>query len=638
MTQTPDGGFKRLKARASDTGDMSRSPDDPAADDPAADAPAAADSGADPPADADDAEGSGLADVPGLDRLSRLDRTTRRVLALVVVALVARLAFLGSRVSHFDEGRVAWWADYFLETGSFSYRPIIHGPLVQHVNAGLFAAVGANDFTMRLFVALVGGLLPLAALLFREHLEGDEILGVAFFLSLNPLLVYYSRFFRSSIPVAAFAFVTFGLLVRAYDKRSARPVYYAAVFAALTLASKENAAVYLLCWIGGTALLIDHALFRSGDDQSGVDWLVARMRANKERIDRVADDPLYYLGHVVLVGFVFGAVTLYFYAPRTPGTAEIGFWEALGSPLKLPELVGTTVDDITRGYESWFGKSGEAGGDRSLLDQYMDFFDTALDALKQSALALSVLSVFGFVVERYGRGRPRFLVMFAGYWGFVSVIGYPLGTDIANAWIMVNALVPLAIPAGVGLAFVVREAGDALGGDPIRFGITVFILFLIAGQMTFALADGVYLNPTSDENDLVQYAQPADDFRPDMRFVENRPNHDGVDVLFVGSPYVRDDPRIGGMDPKCLNIGNALPLHWYVEIYDADVTCEQSVSGAVENMSEHDPLVVVVSDRARHQVAPELEGYEVETHRLRAWGRETAFFTNKDGVTANATG
>jgi len=619
---------------------MSRSPDDPAADAEADTSDAEADTADAEAGGADTAVhedgGAGLAEVPGWESLASLDRTTRRVLALVAVALVARLAFLGSRIAHFDEGRVAWWADYFLETGSFTYRPIIHGPLVQHVNAGLFSVAGANDFTMRLFVALVGGLLPLAALLFREHLESDEILGVAFFLSLNPLLVYYSRFFRSSIPVAAFAFVTFGFLVRAYDRRSARPLYYAAVFAGLTLASKENAAVYLLCWVGGIALLIDHALFRSGDDRSGVDWVVERLRANRERIDRVIDDPLYYLGHLVLVVFVFGAVTVYFYAPRTPGTAELGFWEAVGSPLKLPDLVSATIDDISTGYESWFGKSSEAG-ERGLIDQYTDFFDTAWNALKQSAMALSVLSVFGFVVERYGRGRPRFLVMFAGYWGFVSVIGYPLGTDIANAWIMVNALVPLAIPAGVGLAFVVREAGDSLGGDPIRFGITVLILFLIAGQMTFALADGVYLNPASDDNDLVQYAQPADDFRPDMRFVENRPNHDGVDVLFVGSPYVRDRPRFGGMDPKCLNIGNALPLHWYVEAYDADVACEERISGAVANMSEHDPLVVVVSNRGSHQITDELDDYEIDTHRLRVRGRETAFITNKDGLAGNAT-
>jgi len=619
---------------------MSRSPDDPA-DGPADSADGPADS-ADGPADsadgpADSADGRGLADLPGWESLASLDRTTRRVVALVVVALVLRLVYLGSRVAHFDEGRVAWWADHFLETGSFHYRPIIHGPLVQHVNAGLFGVAGGNDFTMRLFVALVGGLLPLAALLFREHLKNDEVLGVAFFLSLNPILVYYSRFFRSTILVAAFAFVTFGLIVRAYDKRSARPLYYAAVFAALALASKENAAIYLLCWLGGGALLIDHVLFRTGGDRSGVDWLVERLGANRERIGRVIDDPLYYLGHLCLIGFVFGAVTLYFFAPRTPNTSAIGFWEAMGNPLKFPELVDATYTDIMDGFDRWFGGAGETGGERSLVEQYKDFFDVAIGAMGKFAVPLSILSVFGFVYERYGRGRPRFLVMFAGYWGFVSVFGYPLGTDIANAWIMVNAVVPLAIPAGVGLAIVTREASDALGTDPIRFGIVAFILLLVVGQMTFAMADGVYLNPTSEDNDLVQYAQPADDFRPDMRFVENRPDHDGVDVLFVGSPYVRDRPRFRGMDPKCLNIGNALPLHWYVEIYDADVACEQSVSSATANLSEHDPLVVVVSERTQHQIRDELPGYEADSYRLRAWGRETTFFTDRDRGLANAS-
>ena len=464
----------------------------------------------------------------------------------------------------------------------------------------------------------------------EDDLESDEILGVAFFLSLNPLLVYYSRFFRSSIPVAAFALVTFGLFVRAYDKRSVRPLYYAAVFAALMLAAKENAAVYLLCWIGGSALLIDHALFRSGDDQSGADWVVDRVRVNKERIDRVVDDPLYYLGHVVLVGFVFGAVTLYFYAPRSPGTAEIGFWEALGSPLKLPDLIGTTVDDITAGYESWFGKSSEAG-ERGLVEQYMDFFETARDALKQSALALSVLSVFGFVVERYGRGRPRFLVMFAGYWGFVSVIGYPLGTDIANAWIMVNALVPLAIPAGVGLAYVTREARDSLGGDPIRFAITVFILFLIVGQMTFALADGVYLNPTSDKNDLVQYAQPADDFSPVMdRLAATAPDHEGTDLVLYGDFFVAGTGGTGPREPACAKWFNALPIPWYSAAADAETDCAVNETDLRATVASERPPVVVGRPANESELRRSLDGYVVQTYRLRVYASETLFFVRED--------
>ena len=568
-------------------------------------------------------------------RFDRIDRTTRWVLAVVAGGLLARLAFLGARVAHYDEGRVAWWSNYFLESGQFEYRYIIHGPLVQHVNKFLFDALGPSDFTMRLFVALVGAFLPLAALLFREHLDGDEVIGVAFFLAFSPLLLYFSRFFRSTLLAAAFAFVAFSLLVRAYDERSVWHVYGAVVFVALAFTAKENAAVYLLVWVGASALLLDQALFRTGGDQSGFEWARERLDARTRPLgDYVAD----FLWHGAIALVLFLAVTLYFYAPRSPGTEAVGFWQAVTNPTLFPELFDRTLDDVVEGYSYWFGGTTDAGCRKdNVIDAYLCFLGQEVHAMAQSALALTMMAVVGFLAERWGRVRSRAVVLFCAYWGFVSVLGYPLGTDIANAWIMVNALVPLAIPAGVGLAYVTREARDSLGGDPIRFGVVVFILFLIAGQMTFALADGVYLNPASDENDLVQYAQPADDFRPDMRFVENQPDHDGVDVLFVGSPYVRDQPRFGGMDPKCLNIGNALPLHWYVEIYDADVACEQRISTAVANLSEHDPLVVVVADRGSHQIADDLEGYEVETHRLRAWGRETAFFTSKTGFAGNAS-
>ena len=44
------------------------------------------------------------------------DRTVRLVVAVTVLALLARFVLLGSRVAHYDEGRVAWWGlDYLVE-------------------------------------------------------------------------------------------------------------------------------------------------------------------------------------------------------------------------------------------------------------------------------------------------------------------------------------------------------------------------------------------------------------------------------------------------------------------------------------------------------------------------------------------
>ena len=92
------------------------------------------------------------------------DRTVQAVLAVTLVALVARFVLLGQRIAHFDEARVAWWGLEYLETGSTSYRYIIHGPLMQYLHRYLFEVFGATDLVMRAPVALVGGLLPLVAL------------------------------------------------------------------------------------------------------------------------------------------------------------------------------------------------------------------------------------------------------------------------------------------------------------------------------------------------------------------------------------------------------------------------------------------------------------------------------------------
>jgi len=571
----------------------------------------------------------------------RFDSATRWVLGIVVAGLLARVALLGARVAHFDEGRVGWWTLHFLDTGQFEYRYIIHGPLVQHVNKFVFAGLGANDFTLRLFVAVVGALLPLAALLFREHLDAEEVAGTAFFLALSPLLLYYSRFFRSTLLAAAFAFVAFGLLVRAYDERSAWYVYGAVVFIALAFTAKENAAVYLLVWAGATALLVDQALFRTGGDRSGFDW--ARERIGNVRRRPLADYAADFLWHGTVALVLFLAVTLYFYAPRSPDTAAVGFWQAVTNPTLFPELFDRTLDDVVEGYSYWFGGATDAGCRKdNVVDAYLCFLGQEVHAIAQSAFALTAMAVIGFLAERWGRVRSRAVVLFCAYWGFVSVLGYPLGTDIANAWIAVNALVPLALPAGVGLALVVDSARDAVHTDSVRFGITAFVLVLIAGYMAASAVGYVYLNDTADGNELAQYAQPADDFRPSMAVLETHAGtHEGVDVLLVGNSYVRDDARSGGIEPRCSSISETLPLQWYIGAYDATGDCIQEKETAVERLrsGEVDPLVVIAPNTLETDLAPALEGYDADTHRLRRYGSETVFFSDRtpSQSSANAT-
>ena len=147
-------------------------------------------------------------------------RPVAAVLTLTALALLLRLVALGDRTVHWDEARVAYWTLRYVRGAGFAYRPIIHGPFVPLVVAPLFERFGPTAFAARLPVAIIGGLAPLSALLFRQPgesagvatdrlprlgLSDAETVVLAALLAGTPSLVYYSRFMRSDVPLAVFA-------------------------------------------------------------------------------------------------------------------------------------------------------------------------------------------------------------------------------------------------------------------------------------------------------------------------------------------------------------------------------------------------------------------------------------------------
>ncbi|WP_255150455.1 flippase activity-associated protein Agl23 [Halorarius halobius] len=540
--------------------------------------------------------------MPDLRARLREDRLVAAVAALTLVALLARVVLLGSRVAHFDEGRVAYWTLQFFETGSVRYRYIIHGPFAQHVGRLAFASLGPSDFAARLPVALVGGLLPLSALLFRDHLRDVEVAGVAAFLAVNPVLVYYSRFYRSTVLTAAFCFVAFGLLVRAWDRRDGRYVLAAALFWGLGFAAKESAVVYLLCWAGAAALLVDHRLFRPGADDTGVDWLRDWLRAADSALD--AATLARAAGTALGAVLVAGAVTLFFYAPRGPADG-VGFWAAVSHPWRLPGLVGSVAGDIAVGRSYWSGHSLVGKLLRGVVDgplfvqKLRGRIGGFVAVATTYAAPLLSLSLVGFVHERYARADSRPLVMATAYWGAVSVPGYMVGADINAAWVYVNAFVPLAVPAAVGLGLVVTAGRDALATDDrVSVGAVAILLAVLVGWTAVAGVSGVYLQPTSPDNSLVQYAQPEADTRAAMDAVAAADGGD-ADVLVYGvdsfAPANKQfvDMRSSGREPACVAWFSTLPLGWYTETHDASVACANASTG----LPDDSPPVVVAKGK-----------------------------------------
>jgi uncharacterized protein (TIGR03663 family) len=271
---------------------------------------------------------------------------------------------------------------------------------------------------------------------------------------------------------------------------------------------------------------------------------------------------------------------------------------------------------------------------------YVCFLGRFFETLAVAAGPLSVFAVGGFLVERYAAPRPRAVVLFAAYWGLVSVVGYPLGTDIYGAWITVNALVPLAVPAAVGLGFVYRRGRSALAaGDAAWAGVVAVALLLVVGQVGMTAATTSYRHPQSADNPLVQYAQPTDDVRPyldRLGVVTDGERGGGADVVLYGETFV----AAGGespIPPGCVDLQRALPLQWYFARADADVTCVTDRAALAERVAEDRPALIVAASADADPLRAGFEGYERRTAELRAPGRETVFLVDGRSTDGNAS-
>ena len=560
------------------------------------------------------------------------------VLALTALSLVIRLVGLGGRIFHWDEGRVGYWILRYRETGEFFYRPIIHGPFLPIVNNYLFALIPASDFAARLPVAVIGGLLPIAAWLFRDRLDDAEVVALAGFLALNPLLVYYSRFMRNDLVVATFSFLALGFLVRAVDTGDLRLLVPSAASLALGFTAKENALLYVACFLGAGALILDHRLLRAtavGRSPRAVvlgDWPAAARERLADRGETAGRTAGRVAGWTVASLVVFLVVVVFFYAPRPD------LWQAFTDPSGLVDVVEEgSVGAWESFYSSWI-----AGGhqDHDYLPYLVDYLETLL----YGAPVVLVFAAIGLVADRYSVWREgyRGLVAFAGYWGLASIAGYPLATDIQAPWAAVHAVVPLTIPAAVGAAYLLDSGLAAIDADD-AIGATLAGLVLLAAVGGAVGLNVDYWNSTAEEDkQVLQWAQPSNDLQSTLEKVaavarENR----GTDVLFYGthSPgneeetlfYVANESSLERMPPGGPSWHSRLPLPWYLERYDANVTSTPP-NTTPQKVASGAPPVVIAYGFDRHRLQPHLDGYVAYTHAFKLWDEDVVVFIDRSAM------
>lgn len=329
---------------------------------------------------------------------------TRRELAAWValggVALAVRLAALGDRPPHHDEAVHAHFAHHLLTQGAYRYDPTYHGPLLFYVMAPLFALLGENLVTARLYPAVAGAALAVLPMLLRRRVGAGPAWWTGFVLALSPSFLYYSRFARNDVPVALFTAVALVCWLRV-RRGGWQWLPWVGVAAALHAISKET--FYVTVPLVGLAALVVGA-------RAGVRRAVAAVRGWLSRFSL----PL----ATAVLWFVAIVVTAYTFAFIHPEDALF--------PLKAVRY-WYEQHRIQRVGGPWF--------------------------YHLPRLALYEFLILGAALVRVARrgGRLRPLEVFCLVWGAASLGMYAyLGEKVP--WLLVHQVLPFSLLAGAELA------------------------------------------------------------------------------------------------------------------------------------------------------------------------------------------
>ena len=148
-------------------------------------------------------------------RLAEVTRTEMLAWGgLILAALFVRFYDLGDRPFHHDESQDAYFSWLFAEKGDYEYNPLLHPPLRFYLTAGAYKLFGDSDFTARLAPALMGTLVVALPFLLRRNLGRVAAYAAAVLFAFGPSFLYFSRFAREDIYLAALNLALFAAVFR----------------------------------------------------------------------------------------------------------------------------------------------------------------------------------------------------------------------------------------------------------------------------------------------------------------------------------------------------------------------------------------------------------------------------------------
>lgn len=169
------------------------------------------------------------------------------IIAILILAIISRFAFLDLRVLHHDEGVNYFFAKKIISGEIYRYDPTnYHGPLYFFLIALSFIIFGVSEFSLRLPAVLFGIILVLTPLFWKTK-YGNEINPyiASFLLLISPSLLYYSRYSIHEVSFVLFSLISVYSLTKILEDSSLKKLPLFAASLALLFVTKETVVIMI---------------------------------------------------------------------------------------------------------------------------------------------------------------------------------------------------------------------------------------------------------------------------------------------------------------------------------------------------------------------------------------------------------
>ncbi len=506
------------------------------------------------------------------DWLRDRDRTELAVwIGLVVLAFVLRMWDVGSRPFHHDESQDAYFSyTFFKDFDSYQYNPLLHGPVRFYLTALNYRIFGDSDLTARLAPAYMGTLLVALPYLLRAHLGRVAALAAGVILAVSPSLLYFSRFAREDIYLAALTLALFVACFRFVERPRTITLALIGALISLCFATKESGLV-LVAFVGIFFLLT---------------VVVQGVRARRAEGSFADGEVLTAIRTVHWSGWVYGIAAMLavysllftvFFQHSTCTTTEY----TLDGKV-VPAHPTSCLNAVFYGIDYWraqqdVGRGGDAGW----------LYVAILFGEEWPVLLLAAVgAVFAFL-------RPTTLRLFL-VWMFVDHARLPLWGSERFAWLVVHPLVPAVLLAGLGFQAIWRWRR--------RIGRTAALAAVALGAAYLAYAS-FYANAKlgADPRSLLVSTQSS---------VQVKEVSDRVLALARSEKAAGEEPPGITIDSSQ---GATFPYAWYFRDQQVGYI-DMTTDGYVPNTP-----VLIMTLEARDKLKPNLSAYEGRSFDFRVW-------------------